>query len=40
MLITTPENIAKQNEVQLVKIREMLTALEQGATRVIIGPSP
>jgi len=36
MLITTPENVAKQNEVQLVKIREMLTALEQGATRVIM----
>jgi hypothetical protein len=35
-MLLTPENIAKQNEVQLAKIREMLTALEQGATRVIM----
>ncbi len=35
-MLLTPENIAKQNEVQIAKIREMLTALEQGATRVIM----
>lgn len=35
-MLITPENVAKQNEVQLAKIREMLTALEQGATRVIM----
>lgn len=35
-MLLTPENVSKQNEAQIVKIREMLSALEQGATRVIM----
>jgi hypothetical protein len=35
-MLLTPENVNKQNEVQIAKIREMLGALEQGATRVIM----
>lgn len=35
-MLLTPENVSKQNEAQIAKIREMLSALEQGATRVIM----
>lgn len=35
-MLVTPENVARQNEAQIAKLQEMLLALEQGATKVIM----